>query len=65
MACETGAALEAAVCEGEDTCAGFVDSTGVIIVFVPLDGIVYVSFCEFGGLVTNSVTLATFDVAVL
>jgi len=52
MACETGAAVEAAVCEGEDTCAGFGDPTRVITAPIPLDGIVCVSLFEFGGLVT-------------
>jgi hypothetical protein len=63
MACETGAVVEAVVCEGEDTCAGFVDPTGVITALVPLDGIVCVSFCKFGGLVTVSDALATFNAA--
>jgi len=63
MACETGAAVDAAVCEREDTCVGFVDPAGVIIAPVPLTGIVCVSFFEFGGLVNVSDELATFDAA--
>jgi len=49
------------VCEGEDTCAGFVDPAGVITTLVLLDGIECVPPCETGGLVAVSDALAAFD----
>jgi len=61
MACEIGAVIEATVCEGKDTCAGFVDSTGDTTAPVLLDGIECVPPCETGGLVVVSNALAAFD----
>ena len=63
MAYEIGAVIEAVVCEGEDTCAGLVDPTGVITALVLLDGIECVPPCEPGGFVVVSDVLVAFNVA--
>ena len=62
MACEIGGVIEAAMCEGEDTCAGLVNPTCVITTPVLLDGIECVPLGETGGLVAVSDALAAFNV---